>query len=118
MLKFINDELNVREWSQRELARRANVSHTLVSNVLSSKMPPSWDFCAGVAKAFGKRPEDIFILAGLLPPTFGKLPELSEEEFKLVLAYRRMSPEARKNAVEIVLLLAHQDEQLEKTISR
>lgn len=39
-----------------------------VSVVLSGKVLPTWEFCYGVAQSFRVPPEDVFRLAGLLPP--------------------------------------------------
>ena len=67
-MKWLNDELNTRGWSQAELARRSpGVSRPLVNLVAAGKQPPSYEFCAAIAKPLGKRPEELFRLAGLLP---------------------------------------------------
>ena len=45
----IRAELARRHWSQRELARRARMSHTTVSKVLSGRLAPSYEFCRAIA---------------------------------------------------------------------
>lgn len=60
-----------------ELARRANVSTTLMSDVLNGKVAPSCDFCLKVADALGKQRVDLLRLAHYLPPV---TPETEEEE--------------------------------------
>ena len=64
---WLSTELERRGWSIRELARRANISHTWIANVLSGQRPASWDFCAAIAQALLKQPEEVFRLASLLP---------------------------------------------------
>lgn len=62
---WISDQLKVKGWSMRELARRANVSHTTVTDVVNKSRQPTWEFCVSIAKVFGEKPEVIFQLAGL-----------------------------------------------------
>ncbi|NJK53248.1 MAG: helix-turn-helix transcriptional regulator [Leptolyngbyaceae cyanobacterium SU_3_3] len=54
---FLNDELKKRGWSQRELARRAELSPTSISEVLSGRRGPGRRFCqsrgASVTSAAG-----------------------------------------------------------------
>jgi transcriptional regulator with XRE-family HTH domain len=61
-------ELDTRGWSQRELGRRAGISQTTVSQVLSYQRQPTWDFCASIARAFRVPEDEVFRLAGLKPP--------------------------------------------------
>lgn len=76
----------------RELARRANVSHTWVSQVISGQSEPSWDFVASVARPLGMQPVEAFRLAGLLP----HLPEWTR---------------TRQELNEVLDLLSEQDQQ-------
>lgn len=64
---WIAKELEQRGWSHRELARRAGVSQTAVSQAVSMGRGIGWDFCAAIAKPLGVSPEHVFRLAGLLP---------------------------------------------------
>lgn len=65
---WINDKLNEMDWSQRELARRAGLSHATISKVISGESRITFDFCHLIATAFNESPEMVFRLAGLLPP--------------------------------------------------
>jgi transcriptional regulator with XRE-family HTH domain len=67
IVTWLASELKTRGWSHRELARRAGLSQTAVSTVLSGQRQPGWDFCVSVAKALGESPEQMFRRAGLLP---------------------------------------------------
>lgn len=71
-------ELDARGWSHRELSRRASVSQTTVSDVISEKRPATWDFCAAMARALGVSADDVFVLAGLKPAPPPPVPEESE----------------------------------------
>ena len=67
LVSWIDKELANRSWSYSELARRANVSQSMVSKVMSFSASPGFDFCSGIAKAFHVSPEVVLRLAGLLP---------------------------------------------------
>jgi transcriptional regulator with XRE-family HTH domain len=69
--EFVNwliEELNTRGWNNSELARRANISPSMVSVVISGHSKPGINFCVGVARAFNMSPEQVQRLAGLIPP--------------------------------------------------
>ena len=66
LLDWLNDELKVRSWSYNELGRQAGISGSTVSLVMAGRQKPTWEFCAGVAKAFDMPVEDVFRRAGLL----------------------------------------------------
>jgi transcriptional regulator with XRE-family HTH domain len=65
--KWLTNELEKRTWSMRELARRASISHSWVADIVSGVKPPSWDFCAAIAKPLRYTPVQIFVVAGLVP---------------------------------------------------
>lgn len=68
LIAWLSSELKRRSWSHRELARRAGLSQTAISSVLSGERKAGWDFCAAVAEAMGEMPERVLRLAGLLQP--------------------------------------------------
>ena len=65
---WLQDNMRRRNFSIRELARAANLSHSAISNVLNSVRNPGPDFCIAVAQALRVPPEDVFRRAGILPP--------------------------------------------------
>lgn len=68
LTEWLNQQAEDRGWSYREMARRAGLSHSAISNVVSGVSLPGWDFCLGISRATGEDPIRIFRLAGLLPP--------------------------------------------------
>lgn len=102
---WLTSELNKREMSNNELARRAGVSSGLVSLVLSGQRGISTDFCIKVARALNLPTNDVLRRAG-----FSTVPDaqadLSADEAELVAAYRRLSPDMRGRAVAILQVLA------------
>ena len=65
---WLAEELKARGWSMRELARRSEISHTLVADVMGGRWP-SWDFCAAIARPLGMSPVEIFLIDGRLTVT-------------------------------------------------
>jgi transcriptional regulator with XRE-family HTH domain len=65
--EWLGQQLDRRAWSSSELARRAGISQSSVSNVLTGKQVPGLEFCKGVAQALGVPAEELLRLAGHLP---------------------------------------------------
>lgn len=86
---WLVNQLNDRNWSHRELGRRAGVSGAAVSRVISGEQNPGADFCAKIAKALGEPQDKIFRLAGLLSSNPG--PARCEDE--LLAVFRQLSEE-------------------------
>ena len=67
-VKWLNAQTERRSWSNNELGRRAGVSRSTISLVLTGQQSPTWEFCYRMAQALKEPPEKVFRLAGLLPP--------------------------------------------------
>ena len=98
MITWLANEIKTRGWSHRELARRAGLSQTAVSTVLSSQRQPGWEFCEKVARALGETPEHVFRRAGLLPAL--PAPEDDATLRDLIDYARQLSPEERLMVLE------------------
>ena len=94
---YLNTELRRRQWSMRELARRAGVSASQVSDVVGERTKPGADFCIAVAKALGDPPDYLLRLAGILP----SLPDRNEEHWlwRVWTALEEMTPEEREEVI-------------------
>jgi transcriptional regulator with XRE-family HTH domain len=75
---WVDNELEIKGWSLRELSRRCGVSQPHLSLIKSGDRSVTWDVVAAVSKAFGIRPETGFRLVGLLPPSKSRFDELNE----------------------------------------
>lgn len=94
---WLNDEMNRRGWTNSELHRRSGMANSTISMILGGQKNPGWDFCAAIAKALDRPAEQVFRLAGLLPP----LPAGEDAAFQeLIELARNMSPEDRKAVLE------------------
>lgn len=67
-LAWVYDKAQERMWSVNRLAKEMGFSGAAVHATMNGKNKVTWDFCAGVAKAFGVPAEDVFRKAGLLRP--------------------------------------------------
>lgn len=95
---WIIDELQKRGWAQAEFARRAEISPSQVSRVLSGDAKPGPEFLQGTARAFGLPADAIMRRAGMLPDHGEVLPEARDWSARLML----LSPELRENVIAAV----------------
>lgn len=73
-LEWLDEQENLRNWSDYEVAKNAGISHSVISRARSG-IPPKWDACLAIAKALDASPVLVFRKAGLLPPQ----PETDEQ---------------------------------------
>lgn len=106
---WLTVEMDKRGWSNSELARRAGITPSNVSMVISGTRQPGWDFCAKIARPLGHSPEHVLRQAGLLPalPAPDGDPLLSEI---LTLAKSLNADERRRLARVAQLYLTEQRE--------
>ena len=74
-IEWLNEELQKRDWSQRELARRSGLSSSSVHHVFQGRRDPGTKFCKAIAKALHIPVEDVYREANLLPPEIGDAKE-------------------------------------------
>ncbi len=99
--EWVRNQLVEYGWSMRELARQANVSHSLVAKVMSGQKP-SWEFCAAIADPFEVSPIEVLLRAGKLTfkdiqqvlPMLPKKPAGTAEQ--LALAVSKLSAEQQE----------------------
>ena len=99
--EWLADELTTRAWSSSELARRAGISQSSVSNVLTGKQVPGLEFCKGAAQALGISADRLLRLAGHLEPM---PPEVVEEQ-EAVRLFRALSAQMRGVALSVLRAL-------------
>lgn len=69
---WLQRELDSREWSQAELARRSGLKSAQISRVLNRERKVTLWFCRKVAPALEMQEADVLKAAGLLEITTGK----------------------------------------------
>jgi transcriptional regulator with XRE-family HTH domain len=77
---WLDGELSKRGWSDYQLAKRAQISHSVISRARSGSLP-KWDACESIASALGLPIEFVFRKAGLLPPKPESNPKLEEVSY-------------------------------------
>lgn len=102
LVDWLTSKIDAQGWSMREVARRAGMSHTTVSLVLSMQQKPTWDFCAGIAKVFDVSEDTLFVMAGLRKP----LPPAVEEENEAIAILRSLQVSARHTVMNMLRGLA------------
>jgi transcriptional regulator with XRE-family HTH domain len=103
---WLNRELESRGWTQSDLARFSGVHRAVISKIILGGTKPTPETMEAIARALKIPPEQVFRVAGLLPPAINvdedmekilheasKLPKQDQEE---VLAFIRMKNNLRK----------------------
>lgn len=94
MIGWVNRKLKVKGLSQRELARKSGVSHTLISDALRGTRPVTFDFCIAVSKGLNEPLWTVLQLAGFV----NEIPKdlMEDEEIRiLVNKYSSLSASAK-----------------------
>lgn len=79
---WVTAELNRRDWSQSELARRGGVTPAAINRVITGDRKPGIDVCRAIAKAFELSEMEVFERAGIAAPNYDR----AEIETKQLLA--------------------------------
>lgn len=98
---WLSEELTRRGWSHNELGRRAGISQTAVSNVLSGNRNPGADFCVKIAQALDESPEKVLRLAGILPA----LPASENDTQEAIDIVKSLPPDRLKQALDFLRYL-------------
>lgn len=96
--EWLVKELNKSGWTQSELARKANVSRTAISDVISNKHSAGSELCSAIARALNLPPETVFRAAGLLPPA----PPDTEYQEQILHLLRQLPPDEQKRYLELL----------------
>ena len=105
--KWLLNELEIREWSQADLARRAGVSRAAISDILSGKRNLGRDLAISIAEVLKLPLEDVFRAAGILPPE----PAQDNTLYKINHLYHTLKePSNKTRALEFLEFLSQQEE--------
>lgn len=108
---WLDRQMKERNWSIRETARRANLSHPLVSDILKG-LKPTAHTCKALAGVFGEKDITVMRMAGIVDSEPDTDPWVETQKHKLA----RLRPSLRDVAANVLnSLLDQQDrEQAEK----
>ena len=90
--EWLTLQIQERDWSFREFARRADTTIGTVSRVINLHQDPTDDFCRGIARALNLPEETVFRRAGLLPPE----PDNDADAKEALHLFRQMTPTQRQ----------------------
>jgi transcriptional regulator with XRE-family HTH domain len=102
---WLSKEMEDRGWNNSELARRAGLVPSAVSQVIAGNRGTGPEFCRSVARAFNLPAELVFRKAGLLPPLPGPEDDITFGE--LLDVVRNLSVEERVLVLEFAEFLHH-----------
>ena len=103
---WLLNEMNKREWSQAELARKCNTTTATISRIINGERRIGNDIATAIAQAFHIPADEVFRQAGLLPPQPDTDPVLDELNYKLA----SLPIELREEALEYLnYLIEKQD---------
>lgn len=102
-VKWLQAELNERDWSQADLARRSRVSQTHLSRIMNEMRRPGPDALVGIARALHIPPEEVFRHAGLIPPSAAHLTPKDQQMFAdLIEKIATLTPEDQRLVFDLV----------------
>lgn len=92
--KWIEQEIEKRGWSMRELARRADLSSGGISDVINGFSKPGLKFYRGIAKAFKIPLEHVLQKGGVIPYQL-------DEEMEILNYFRELQQADRQRLLDI-----------------
>lgn len=95
LVEYVNDRMERRGWSLRELAQRAGLPHSTLHRMYDPQANLGPRACNGLARALGVPAVTIFEMAGLLP----KRPPDSRDTELLRKIYYDLDENARQELV-------------------
>lgn len=100
---WILSELDKRDWSQSELARRSGLTRTTISKIISEQSSIGIESMTGLAKAFRLPVTEVLQQAGLIP----KIPEATAKEEQLLHMFRHMDDQDKKTIMNMAEFLSN-----------
>jgi transcriptional regulator with XRE-family HTH domain len=89
--EWLAREIEERSWSHRQFAKRAQVHHITISELVTGKRLPGLDVAKRIAAALRMRDVDVLRRAGLLDPS----PPEVEDEDRLLRLFRALPAASR-----------------------
>lgn len=104
LFTYINNEIEKRGWSYRELAKHSELSQSAISLTINGQRGISLNFCKSIAKGLNEPEEKIMKLAGILPTT----EKQTEEEKELLHHFRNLSSYDKNIILKMTKLLENE----------
>lgn len=104
---WLTGEIDRRGWNNSELARRAGLVPSAISQVISGTRKPGFEFCIKVARPLDMTPEEVLRRAGLLPKL--SAPEDNPTYQELRDKIRRLPIERQKDLLKIAITFLQEE---------
>lgn len=98
---FIEEELKKRDWTWYELGRRARLSDGTISNIRTGARGVGKKTLNGIARALSIPTEQVYRLAGLLPP----VPESTEQTEQLLHSFNQLNETDKQTVLDMIEFL-------------
>ncbi len=96
--RWFNDEREKRGLSFRAVEKLGGLSHGAISQREREELPPTYNICVAIARAFRMPLDEVLRKAGLLPPTPNEDPRLKE----LIHWFSQLDEEAQEVILDAV----------------
>lgn len=94
--EWVEEQLQRRNWSLRELARQAGTSHSSMARIWDDDRSIGYRTCMDLSRALNVPPQTVLEIAGLLP----RVPEDVQDVRLLKSIYYDLPPDKRAQLVE------------------
>lgn len=98
---WLLNELKKRGWSQSELAKRAGLAPSTISNILNANKGLGEVSLSAIAKALNVPTEIVFRAAGFLP----KAHIMTEQKEEILYLFDKLSEQEKKDAIRYLRFL-------------
>ena len=110
--EWLIEQLNIRDWSKAELARKSGLDPSTISNIINGKRGVSEESLNAIARAFHLPPGEVFQQANFLP----QVSENDRAREELRYLYDQLSPHDKEEALEWMRFKAERSKNTKQTI--
>ncbi len=115
-MTWLKSEMDKRDWGITVTARKAGLTHPVISDILNLQVQPTFETCVALANAFRVPPDEVMRMASLLPGTDLDIDD--EDLQKIIDTYKYLSQEERKDIVAYALMRYQRASEIEKSSKR
>jgi transcriptional regulator with XRE-family HTH domain len=109
LVTYINQQIEINNWSHRELSRRSGISHTHIGKVLDNQAALTWDFCAIMARVFRLPIWEAFRMGGLVSSNIPDDIKKDDQLKILIEIFSKLPNEAQTDAIDYLKWLAYKN---------
>lgn len=108
--RWLITERQNRDWSQRELARRAGINYNSIAMVEAGDQKPTAKICEGIAKAFKLDVVEILKFSGVISTAVPVKPKTDPLTDKVTEIVKELPREKKATILEFVEFVAKKEE--------